>query len=249
MLKGLRSRLTYANVMVTILAFIVLGGMSYAATGGNFILGQSNSASSTTSLTRTGANTAKGLQVTNTSTGAGASALGLNVASGHAPFTVNSGTKVANLNADKVDGLDSTGFIQGRKLDVVLPRPSGLGQGTLTKIATVGPYDINGRCDHNNTTVTVLRISAKGPAGIAEVIYSAVENDNTDIGNFSRATNLSANVDTELLTIGATGGGYRRIAGTAVLRSGSSMVQVNFTGLVWDSAAECHVFGTAMMAN
>ena len=107
--------------MVTILAFIVLGGMSYAATGGNFILGQSNSASSTTSLTRTGANTGKGLQVTNNSTTAGATALGLNVASGHAPFTVNSGTKVANLNADKLDGLDSTSFVPGSKLRRVGP--------------------------------------------------------------------------------------------------------------------------------
>ena len=33
------------------------------------------------------------------------------MASGHAPFTVNSGTKVANLNADKLDGIDSTGFL------------------------------------------------------------------------------------------------------------------------------------------
>ena len=72
----LRSHLTYANVMVTILAFIVLGGMSYAASGGNFILGQSNSASSTTALTRTGANAGKGLQVTNMSTSAGATMSG-----------------------------------------------------------------------------------------------------------------------------------------------------------------------------
>lgn len=111
MRQWIRSHLTYANAMVTMLAFIVLGGMSYAATGGNFILGQSNSASSTTSLTRTGANAGKGLQLTNTSTGAGATALGLNVASGHPPFTVNTGTKVANLNADKLDGLDSSGFL------------------------------------------------------------------------------------------------------------------------------------------
>ena len=63
MRQWIRSHLTEGNAMVTILAFIVLGGMSYAATGGNFILGQSNSASSTTSLTRTGANAGKGLQL------------------------------------------------------------------------------------------------------------------------------------------------------------------------------------------
>jgi hypothetical protein len=112
MRQRLRSHLTYANVISTLALFLVVGGgTTLAATGGNFILGQPNSASSTTSLTRTGANTAKGLQVTNNSTGAGATALGLNVASGHAPFTVNSGTKVANLNADKLDGMHSTAFL------------------------------------------------------------------------------------------------------------------------------------------
>jgi hypothetical protein len=89
--QSIRSHLTYANVMVTIVAFIVLGGGAYAATGGNFILGQSNSASSKTSLSAPISD--KALQLTNTSTGKGATALGLNVASGHAPFTVNSGTR------------------------------------------------------------------------------------------------------------------------------------------------------------
>ena len=112
MRQWLRSYLTFANVCSLAALFVALGGTTYAATGGNFILGQSNSASSTTSLTRTGANAGKGLQVTNNSTTAGATAVGLNVAAGHAPFTVNSGTKVANLNADKLDGLDSTAVAQ-----------------------------------------------------------------------------------------------------------------------------------------
>jgi hypothetical protein len=116
MRQWLRSHLTYANVMVTILGFIVLGGTALAATGGNFILGQANSAGNTTSLSAPIAGK-KALQLTKTSTGAGATALGLSVASGHAPFTVNSGTKVANLNADKLDGIDSTGFRSNAYID------------------------------------------------------------------------------------------------------------------------------------
>jgi hypothetical protein len=92
--------------------FITLGGVSYAATGGNFVLGQANTASSPTSLSAPVAG--KTLQLTNTSTGTGATALGLTVASGKAPFSVNSTGKVTNLNADKLDGLDSTGLVQGR---------------------------------------------------------------------------------------------------------------------------------------
>jgi hypothetical protein len=111
-MNRIRQHLTYANVMATIAVFMVLGGTAYAATGGNFILGNPNSASSTTSLSAP-ISGKKALQLTNTSTGAGATALGLNVASGHSPFTVNSGTKVTNLNADKLDGIDSTGLGSG----------------------------------------------------------------------------------------------------------------------------------------
>src|SRR5436190_8214505 len=153
MRQWLRSRLTYANVISTLALFLVLaGGTTLAATGGNFILGQSNSASSTTSLTRTGANAGKGLQVTNTSTAAGATALGLNVASGHAPFTVNSGTKVTNLNADKLDGIDSSAFVPNSKLVRVGPvavTPANPGS-LSTPIATVGPFTFGSLCVRNN---------------------------------------------------------------------------------------------------
>src|SRR6266571_904932 len=129
--------------MVVALAalFVALGGVGVAATGGNFILGQSNSADKTTALgvstlpsattcpapcpalrvsdTSTAAN-AGGLQVTNKSTSpaaqltnnGGGQALKLFVSGGVAPFTVNSGGKVTNLNADKLDGIDSSGFLR-----------------------------------------------------------------------------------------------------------------------------------------
>lgn len=51
------------------------------------------------------------LTLENTSTGANATALGLNVASGRPPLVVNSGTKVANLNADSLDSHDSSYFL------------------------------------------------------------------------------------------------------------------------------------------
>jgi hypothetical protein len=146
MRQRLTPHLTYANVMVTTLAFIVLGGGAYAATGGNFILGQSNSASARTTLSAPIANRA--LQVTNTSTGTGATALGLNVASGHPPFTVNSGTKVANLNADRLDGIDSTGFVADSSLRRVGPVTftPAVGTGTALEIATIDNLSFYGSC-------------------------------------------------------------------------------------------------------
>jgi len=107
----IRTRLTYANVMPPLAVFLVLGGTTYAATGGSSILGQPNTASSKTVLSAPISD--KALSLANTSTNPGATALGLNVARGHAPFTVNSDTKVPKLNADKLDGRDSGVLMPG----------------------------------------------------------------------------------------------------------------------------------------
>jgi hypothetical protein len=131
--------------------FISLGGVGYAATGGNFILGNPNTATSQTSLSAPIAG--KALQVTNTSTGAGATALGLNVAAGKTPFTVNSGTKVANLNADKLDGLDSTGFLRNlvplsltgaNGTSVIQATNTGIGNGVQGKTGALGASGVYG---------------------------------------------------------------------------------------------------------
>jgi len=74
-----------------VMALVLGSGTAVAATGGKFILGKSNSATATTKLANT-----KG------------TALGLTSKPGTAPLTVNSSTKVANLNADKLDGVDSS---------------------------------------------------------------------------------------------------------------------------------------------
>src|SRR5690348_3393418 len=97
-----------ALVISLISLFVALGGTTYAATGGNVILGKANSATSPTSLTSK--NTGAALNITQQSTGTGATALALSAPAGKPPMTVSSGTKVANLNADKLDGIDSTAF-------------------------------------------------------------------------------------------------------------------------------------------
>ena len=97
-------------LVVSIIALIVaLGGAGYSATGGNFILGQTNTASTQTVLSAPGLN-GPALRLDNLSSPADATALSLRVRSGHAPFAVNTAVRVANLNADYLDGLDSTQF-------------------------------------------------------------------------------------------------------------------------------------------
>jgi hypothetical protein len=170
MRQWLRSRLTYANVISTLALFLVLaGGTTLAATGGNFVLGQPNSADQTTSLTRTGANAGKGLQVTNTSTGAGATALGLNVASGHPPFTVNSGTKVANLNADKLDGFDRS---QLPAVHYGTSAQDALVNGVIVQWFDVGAsFRTDGDADLDNT----LRVYNTLSSGDIHVLFGVTE--------------------------------------------------------------------------
>jgi hypothetical protein len=80
MRQKLRFHLTYANVISTLALFLVLGGgTTLAATGGNFILGQPNTAGAPTQLSSPTTNSAGALKVTNTNTttaGRGISALG-----------------------------------------------------------------------------------------------------------------------------------------------------------------------------
>jgi hypothetical protein len=99
-----------ATAIAVVALFVALGGVGSAANGDKLTLGQSNSATSQTSLSAPVPG-GKAFQVTNSDSTNGAStALGLKVAAGHPPFTVNSSTKVTSLNADSLDGLDSTGF-------------------------------------------------------------------------------------------------------------------------------------------
>ena len=88
--------------------FIALGGAGYSATGGNFILGRSNSASSQTALVAPF--NGPSVTIQNNATFVAATALRLLVAPERAPLIVNSRTKVTNLNADLLDGLNSTAF-------------------------------------------------------------------------------------------------------------------------------------------
>jgi hypothetical protein len=74
-----------------IFALVAGSGTAVAATGGKLILGQANSATSTTTVTNS-----RG------------PALSLKSKAGTPPLVVNSRTRVGNLNADTVDGVDSS---------------------------------------------------------------------------------------------------------------------------------------------
>lgn len=77
-------------------AMLILGtGTAVAATGAKFVTGRTNTATTTTTIKDT-----KGTP------------LSLVAKSGKAPLSVNTSTKVARLNADLLDGLDSSKFLK-----------------------------------------------------------------------------------------------------------------------------------------
>jgi hypothetical protein len=133
---------------VAVMLALVVGGASTALAGTGvgavFNLGQANTVNAVSKLV--GSVDGPSLQIDNNSTGAGGTggvtALDLQVESGKPPLKVNSGTKVANLNADTVDGKDSTDFVtpnstlkSGQTLAGVWATASP-GTGTETEIAT-----------------------------------------------------------------------------------------------------------------
>lgn len=108
--KHLRRRPSAAMCVASLALFAALGGVGVAATGDPWILGQSNSASTPTELTAPV--NGSGLAISNSSTGANSTPLTLTAAPGRAPMKVNRTTRVTNLNADLLDGVNSTAFLR-----------------------------------------------------------------------------------------------------------------------------------------
>jgi hypothetical protein len=112
-LRARRGAAISATVLALVIASTALAG---TGVGGTFQLGASNTVNG--AGTTTGTTTLAGtptlanpqLRIRNNGNGA---ALDLQVDSYRAALTINSNVKVANLNADLLDGINSTGFIRG----------------------------------------------------------------------------------------------------------------------------------------
>jgi hypothetical protein len=101
--RPFRRRPSAALVVSMLALFAALSGWGYAATS-NFVLGKTNRAKKTTGIASS-AKHAPALAVTNTGGGAAGS---FTVKAGVTPFTVSSSAKVVKLDADLLDGIDSS---------------------------------------------------------------------------------------------------------------------------------------------
>ena len=199
----IRSHLTYANVMVTILAFIVLGGVSYAATGGNFLLGKANTAGTQTSLTASPSFAGKALQLTNTSTGAGATALGPQRGEWPCALHGQLGDQGGNLNADKLDGIDLTGFKSNAYIDrqdsIQALNASGATQ-VASKSLPAGSFVLIAKLLADNDASSAARIhcSLNDPAAnqldFMKLRLAPTNGPNLEFGNISLEGAVTLNV-------------------------------------------------------
>ena len=93
-------------VILALTVGVVSTALAGTGVGSAFNLGKTNTVNAISKLV--GSVAGPSLLIDNNSTNSAATALDLQVEAGKAPMKVNRTTKVANLNADKLDGLDAS---------------------------------------------------------------------------------------------------------------------------------------------
>jgi hypothetical protein len=166
----MRQLKTLLTVIGAVTVLVLAGNtIALATTGQGFITGRSNTASTLTSLTRTTSGTA--LKVTTKR-------------AGNAPFAVNGTGKVTHLNADMVDGIDSSAlrthsyvftstFANKSSVNLTLPLPNGSYLITYSNF-----FDGLGTSSIQCYVITTIGTNS---------VYTAYEAANFTAGNYSPA--------------------------------------------------------------
>ena len=151
-MNPIRHRRPSAATVISLVAlFFAMSGTAVAATGGNFILGKSNTATSVSSLSNT-----KG------------TALSLSATATAPALKVSNSVQVRNLNASELGGLPARGFIHGNGT-VVFGRFSSLPPGANVSFVSAGQSVVIGFCDVSGTGAS-LQISHT-TAGNAQAVW------------------------------------------------------------------------------
>jgi hypothetical protein len=223
MRQAVSSHLTYANVMATIAVFLVLGGGTAMAA---YVVSSNNQ-------------------------------IGPNTVSGHKPPSGDHSNVISgSLNGKDVanDGLGGAQVLErsltGNVRKLLFPTTSASAPPTLTTLATVGPYAIKGACVAGLGSV-FFELVANGPAGTADWMLNETDNDITDDGSRSDGLLIPANTDTRILdTSEYQFHHYTRASGTAMLKTGSTLVEVDFDAVAdyRSFPGNCFMYGTATSA-
>jgi len=202
-------------VGLAVILALVFGVASRAmgANGESLIIGNGladtvkNIATFPTKLTMQGIKGGPALQVTQQSSNFNASGVGVTVPTGKAPLKVNADAgKATNLDADKLDGMDSAQFVQGsgkiHRYGPVIVSANG----PLQELIVVGPFLIRAECGNAGTstpTITQLMVDE------AARPYSVARHTNTGFHSAPNRTedrqDLMRNISTSVMdtTVGS----------------------------------------------
>jgi len=151
MIRFRRPRRPSAALAISLIAlFFAMSGTAVAATGGDFLLGKSNTATNVTRLTNT--------------TG---TALSVTAAPTAPPLRVSNSALIPNLNASYVGNIPASGFVQGGGTDA--DGRAALGTGSYHNFLQTSQAIIAGSCDVGGTGASLTFSSATG--GTAQVIW------------------------------------------------------------------------------
>ncbi len=194
-------------------------------TGSLVSLRNDNTGSSAKALTVVGkSTTGSALHVSNPN---GGPALSLAVTAGKAPFTTNSGVKVTNLNADKLDGLDQSAFARG-----VAGKANNADK--LDGIDSTGFYAAGSK---------VADSAHADHADVADTATTATNATNaanaTNAGNAGNADKLDGIDSPTFLAGRVLGAGTGSVLGSPVLVSGYNHIYA--VSLTASSAGTCQV--------
>ncbi len=141
------------TIVVALVASLVSSGTAAAVS--YLVLGSTNTAAATTTL-QSGVN-GPVLKLSNTGSGTNTRALAISVPAGRPPINVNATAGMAtNLDADKLDGLDSTQFARGTNLTTVANRlvmDNGDPVVTLLELPGLGRLEANCQANSSYTPI------------------------------------------------------------------------------------------------
>jgi hypothetical protein len=162
---------TFVVGLAVILALVAgVASTALAGTGvrAAFNVGKTNTVNAVSKLV--GSVAGPSLVVDNNSTNSAATALDLHVEAGKAPMKVNSGTKVANLNADKLDGMDAGQLQEFSTIRVSTDDYRATANSSITQVAScqAGEQVISGGVELINGDVTKIFYLTPGGAPILD---------------------------------------------------------------------------------
>jgi hypothetical protein len=151
MIRIRRPRRPSAAIVISLIAlFFAMSGTAVAATGGDFLLGKSNTATNVTRLTNT--------------TG---TALSVTAAPTSPPLRVSNSSLIPNLNASYVGNIPASGFVQGGGTDV--DARVALNGGSSHNFLETSQAIVDAYCDVAGTGASLTFSSATGDS--AQVIW------------------------------------------------------------------------------